>query len=120
VSEISLYLDEDAMSGFLVAALRSNGVTTITTQEAGLIHNSDEEQLAFATAHKFVLYTFNVCDFYRLHTEWIGAGRDLAGMILARQQRYSVGEQLRRILCLRAAVTAAGMRNQAEFLGSWG
>jgi hypothetical protein len=50
----------------------------------------------------------------------MGAGRDHAGMILVQQQRFSVGEQLRRILSLRSAITAAGMRNQAEFLGSWG
>ena len=36
-------------------------------------------------------------------------------MILAPQQRFSVGEQLRRILRLRAATTAASMRNQSSF-----
>jgi len=41
-------------------------------------------------------------------------------MILAPQQRYSVGEQLGRILRLRTAMTTANMRNQVEFLGRWG
>ena len=41
-------------------------------------------------------------------------------MILAPQQRFSVGEQLRRILRLRATVTLERMRNQVEFLGNWG
>ncbi len=71
-------------------------------------------------AHECVLYTFNVRDLQRIHTEWMEAGRDHAGMILAQQQRYSVGEQLLRILSLRAAITAAGMRNRAEFLSNWG
>jgi hypothetical protein len=75
--------------------------------------------VAFAAERGFVLYTFNVSDFYRLHTEWVAAGREHAGIVLATQQRYSVGEQLRRILRLRAVVTAAGMRNQVEFLGNW-
>lgn len=66
------------------------------------------------------LYTFNVSDFYRLHTEWIGAGREHAGVILAPQQRFSVGEQLRRILLLLATIPAASMRNRIEFLGNWG
>jgi hypothetical protein len=74
---------------------------------------------AFATTNECVLYTFNACDFYRLHSQWISAGREHAGMILAPQQRFSVGEQLRRILRLRTAMTAANMRNQVEFLGSW-
>jgi len=40
-------------------------------------------------------------------------------MILAPQQRFSVGEQLRRILRLRASVTIADMRNRVEFLSDW-
>jgi hypothetical protein len=75
--------------------------------------------LAFATEHECVLYTFNVSDFYRLHTLWISARRDHAGLILVPQQRFSVGEQLRRILRLRATATAESMRNQVEFLSNW-
>ena len=40
-------------------------------------------------------------------------------MILAPQQRFSVGEQLRRILRLRAIMTTVSMRNQVEFLSNW-
>jgi hypothetical protein len=120
VSQINLYIDADAMDTDLIAALRSRGVTVITSMDAGLTRRSDEEQLAYATVHECVLYMFNICDFRRIHTEWIVAGRDHAGMILAPQQRFSVGEQLRRILSLRAATTAASMRNRIEFLSYWG
>ncbi len=92
----------------------------ITVLDAGLVEKPDEEQLAFATDRGCVLYTFNVSDFYRLHTQWLAAGREHAGMILAQQQRFSVGEQLRRILRLRAKATETTMRNQAEFLSNWG
>lgn len=84
------------------------------------MEKSDDEHLAYATEYGCVLYTFNVSDFYRLHAEWTNSGRDHAGMILAPQQRYSVGEQLRRILRIRASATARSMRNRAEFLGNWG
>ena len=107
------------MHSRLVAALRSRGVPVITVLDAGLTEKTDEEQLAFATERGCVLYTFNVSDFHRLHTELANAGREHAGMILAPQQRYSVGEQLRRILRLRASMTAASIRNQAEFLSNW-
>src|ERR1017187_5522274 len=83
VSQVKIYIDEDAMDSDLVAALRSRGVTVITAQDAGLTEKPDGEQLAFATTHECVLYTFNVSDFYRLHSQWIGAGREHAGMILA-------------------------------------
>jgi hypothetical protein len=120
VNQIKLYFDEDAMHSRLVTALRSRGVTVVTVMDAGLTERTDEEQLAFATERECVLYTFNASDFYRLHTQWIGAGREHAGMILAPQQRFSVGDQLRRILRLRASTTAVSMRNQVEFLSNWG
>ena len=119
MSRIEIYIDEDAMDTDLVAALRSRGITVITALDAGLAGKSDDEQLAFASEHGCVLYTFNVSDFYRLHTERVDAGREHAGMILAPQQRFSVGEQLRRLLRLRATVTIATMRNHVEFLGNW-
>ncbi len=108
------------MRTHLVAALRPRGVSVITALDAGLIGKPDAEHLAFATADARSVYTFNVCDFYRLHERWISAGREHAGMILAPQQRFSVGELWRRILRLRAAMTAENMRNHAEFLGNWG
>jgi len=102
VSQIRLYIDEDAMDTDLVAALRSRGVTVSDTASAG---QSDSAQLALATKEQCVLYTFNVSDFYRLHTGWLRDGRDHAGMILAPQQRFTTGEQLRRILRIRSALT---------------
>jgi hypothetical protein len=80
VSQIGIYIDEDAMDSDLVAALRSRGVAVITALEAGLIRRSDEEQSAFATAGDCVLYTFNVSDFHRLHAQWVRAGREHAGI----------------------------------------
>jgi predicted nuclease of predicted toxin-antitoxin system len=119
VNEIKLYFDEDAMHSRLVTALRSRGVTVLTVMDAGLTEKSDEEQLPFATERECVLYTFNVSDFFRLHSQWISEGRKHAGIILAPQQRFSVGEQLRRILRIRASKTLSGMWNQIEFLSNW-
>jgi hypothetical protein len=119
VRQIKIYIDEDAMDSDLVAALRSRGITVITALDAGLTGKPDAEQLAFATQRGCVLYAFNVSDFYRLHKQWLSSGREHAGMILAQQQRMSIGEQLRRILHLRASVTTESMRNQVEFLGNW-
>ena len=42
-----------------------------------------------------------------------------AGIILANQQQYSVGEQMRRILRLSAAKTSNDMKNWVEFLSAW-
>jgi hypothetical protein len=40
--------------------------------------------------------------------------------MLGPQQRFSIGEQLRRILLFRATTTTSKMRNQVEFLSNWG
>lgn len=66
-----------------------------------------------------MLCTFNVADFYRLHSEYLSEGKAHAGMILVQQQRYSVGEQLRRVLKLIATESADSMQNRAEFLSAW-
>ena len=61
--------------------------------DTGLTGKTDEEQLSVATERVYGLYTFNVSDFYRLHTGWLNQGREHAGMILVRQQRFSAGER---------------------------
>lgn len=58
-------------------------------------------------------------DFYRIHREYLAHGQSHAGIILARQQRYSVGEQTRRLLKLIATRSADEMKNQIEFLNAW-
>lgn len=45
--------------------------------------------------------------------------RKAAGIILARQQVYPVGELMRRLLRLIAAVPAEEMKDRVEFLNAW-
>lgn len=117
---IRLYVDEDAMDKDLLQALRARGVDVLTAFETGMIERSDEEHLEFVTRKGRVLYSFNVGDFYRLHQEYLAQGRSHTGIILARQQSYSVGEQIRRLLKLIAAKSAEEMKNHVEFLSAWG
>ena len=81
---IRLYVDEDAMDNDLVQALRARGVDVVTALEVGMIEREDEEHLDHATAQGRVLYSFNVGDFYRLHTTYLAEGKSHAGIILAR------------------------------------
>ena len=118
--KLSLYLDEDTRSFGLYTALQSKGVDVVTVLEAGLMGRSDEEQLDWATAQGRAVCSFNRGDFFRLHTEYLAQGRTHAGIILAQQQQYSIGEQTRRLLNLIAAKSAEQMRDQVEFLSSWG
>jgi len=116
---IRLYVDEDDMDKDLVQALRARGVDVMTALDAGMIECSDEEHLDYATAQGCVLYSFNVGDFYRLHTAHMTQGKSHAGIILAQQQRYSVGEQMRRLLKLIATKSVEQMKSEVEFLSAW-
>jgi hypothetical protein len=84
-----------------------------------MIRRADEEHLQVASAQGRALYSFNVRHFHQIHSAWVGAGRAHRGIILAQQQRYSTGEQIRRLLRLIASISAEAMRNREEFLGSW-
>ncbi len=96
--QIRLYVDEDAMARTLVQGLRARGVDLITVLDAGMSEQDDSAQLEHAAAQGRVLYTFNVGHFYQLHSEYLAQGKNHAGIIVVHRQRYSVGEQIRRLL----------------------
>ena len=118
--KISLYLDEDAQDNDLIQALHLRGVSAVGAWAVGMRQREDEEHLVFATTQGHSLYGFNVRDHYRLHTEFLAQGRSHAGIILAKQQHYSVGEQMRRLLKLIATRSADEMKDRIEFLSHWG
>ena len=91
----------------------------VTALEAETVNHDDEDHLAKAALSGRVLYTFNVADYCILHQAWISQERFHAGIIVAPQQRYSTGEELRLLMRLIASVTAEEMRNPLEFLYSW-
>lgn len=117
---IRLYFDEDSMWHALVTALRARGIDVQTALEAAMIERTDEDHLVYATAVGRVLCSFNVGDFYRLHTHYMAQYKAHTGIILARQQQYSVGEHMRRLLHLIAHRTEEAMQNRVEFLSAWG
>ena len=120
MATIRLYIDEDSMDRGLLRALRARGVDVITALDEGMIERSDADHLDHAVAQGRVLYTCNVADFYRLHSLFLTQGKFHAGLILAPQQRYSIGEQTRRLLKLVNTKSAEEMKNHMEFLQAWG
>lgn len=107
------------MDDDLVQALRLRGADVQTALEAGLVGRPDEEQLSHAAEAGRVLYTFNVGDFMHLHGEYVTAARTHAGIVFGDQQRFSVGEQMRRLLRILALRSAEEMRSGYEFLSTW-
>ena len=116
---IRLYFDEDSLRHGLVVSLRKRGVDITTTLESGMTGATDEQQLLYAAAQERTIYSFNMGDFCRLHARWLAEKRSHSGIVVARQQVYSVGEQMRRLLKLFAARSPQEMRDRLEFLSDW-
>ena len=117
---IRLFVDEDAMAQGLVNGLRARGIDVLTVGDVARTKLEDGEQLEFATSQGRVLYSFNTSDFYQLHTAWLTEGKAHSGIVFGAQQRYAIGEQIRRLLKLMRIRSAEEMIGNVEFLSHWG
>jgi Domain of unknown function (DUF5615) len=117
--KIRFYFDEDAMDGDLIHALRIRGVNVTSALEQGMVRQLDTNHLEFATSQGCVLYSFNIGDFQQLHSEYLIQGKHHSGIVLCQQQRYSLGEQMRRLLNIVGRVSAEEMRDGLLFLSAW-
>ncbi len=120
MSRIRLYFDEDAMQNALVLALRTRRIDVVTALDDGMVNRSDEAHLGRSSSDGRVLFSFNMRDYSLLDQQWISHGEAHSGIILASQQRYSIGEQLRRLLYLLNKRSAEEMLSRMEYLSNWG
>jgi len=104
----------------LIVALRKHGVDVTSALEAGMIEEPDAVQLEYAARAHRAIYSFNIGDFCNLHSQWLADGKSHAGIILASQQQFSIGEQFRRLIKLITAVSSDEMKDRIEFLSQWG
>ena len=104
------------MARALVVALRARGADVRTVVEADLQGKDDRSQLEWAAANGRTIYTFNVSDFCRLHSEYMERGQGHAGIIVVPRQRYTVKQQIRLLLNLLKTESAEDMQNRVWFL----
>lgn len=116
MGSVRLYVDEDASESAVMTGLRARGVDLVTTMEAGRLGTSDTGQLAFAADQQRAIYTFNGSDFCRMHREFLQSGRSHAGIIVIPEQRYSVGQKIRRLAAFVHATSPDAMQDQIKFL----
>jgi hypothetical protein len=105
---LSGYADEHVKSA-IVAGLRQRGMDMVTAQERGQRQTDDEILLATAGTEGRLLLS-NDTDFLRIHSDWMAAGRNHAGIVYWPQER-PVGEVVRRIL-QRSSCVSGGWCNQ--------
>ena len=116
MSDLRLYVDEDAGEIAVIRGLRARGLDILTAAEAGQLGKSDEEQLVFAVQEQRTLYSLNVGDFARLHAEYLATGSTHYGIVVIPDQRYSIGEKIRKLAALMVSVTSEEMTNRMEYL----
>lgn len=116
MTRIRWYFDEDAMARGLVRGLKARSIDVITAVDAGMRGQDDEPQLECATRLGRVLFTFNVADFCRLHADYQRAGRRHTGIVVARRQRYTLGEQVHGLARLTSEISAEEMEDRLLFV----
>ena len=107
------------MDSDLIHALRIRGVDVTSALEQAMVRRPDAEHLEFAASQGRVLYSYNVGDFHRLHSEYLAQGKHHSGIIVCQQQRYNLGEQMRRLLNIAGRMSAEELKDSFIFLSAW-
>jgi hypothetical protein len=116
MSDVHLYMDEDAGENTVVHGLRARGIDVMTTIDANQCGSTDRDQLAFAAQQRRSIYTFNVGDFARLHREYLLQGVNHSGIIVLPEQRCPIGEKIRRLAAFVNSVNSEEMINRMAYL----
>ena len=111
------FLTDEDLYGSVAGKLRRRGIDAVSTPETDRLGETDTSQLAWAAREGRVLLTFNVAHFARLHSEWLRLGRHHAGIVVSIHR--PIGDVLRRVAALAAAVDAEEMRDRLEYLSNW-
>ena len=113
----ALFFDEDLMVHSVIVALRRNGVDCMTVAEADRRGMSDESHLEFAaTTHRTVV-TANRGDFARLHSQYLRASRDHAGIVVLTDKDTPVGVLIAKLIDLQQR-DGLSMRNAIVYLNA--
>lgn len=116
---LRLYFDEDASEHAVIHNLRVRGIDVTSAVEEDRGGRLDAEQLAYATEQSRVIFRCNLRHFVPLQTDYLAQGKPHSGISLIHQQRFSVGQQIVRLLRLVEAKSAEEMQNNIEFLRNW-
>lgn len=113
---IELYLDENVPEA-IAMGLRLRGYDVTTVRETDKKGLSDTEQLKFASSENRVIFTFNIADFYKIHSEFIEKGLEHCGIILSRQ--LSIGTIVKALSKLVSTMNYKKSRNNIIWLSDW-
>lgn len=112
-------MDHDASRIAVIDGLTRRGMDVLTTRSAGNTRLADDGQLQFAFENGRVMYSANRHDFARLHSLWMKAGREHAGIIVRARQLIDPAEEIRALLGIAEHYELKPMHNVLLFLENW-
>ena len=107
---IRFHLDENCDRA-IAEGLRRRGVDVTTTPAAGLLHASDEQQIAYALRLSRVIFTRDR-DFLRVHA----AGLPHPGITYCGKDTKSIGEIITMLVLIWEIYEPREMVNRVEFI----
>ena len=111
-----VYFDED-VHPLIADALVLRGWEALTTVQAARLRSTDIEQIQFAASRGYVMFSYNIRDFPRLHFELLAAGEHHAGIIMATQEDPK--RNAKTLLSLLDAFDATDFADQLLYLNNW-
>lgn len=100
----------------IAAGLKRRGIDAISARDSGNLGLSDEEQLEYAHNQRAVIFTHDD-DFLRLARLWARhRGRPHSGVIYVHQEKFTVGERIRRLTEVASIFDPGDFLNHIEFL----
>ncbi len=109
MAKLVFYIDE-SVNVVVAAGLKRRGIKAITARDADNLGLSDKEQLDYAKKKGFVIVTHDD-DFLS-----IALKSDHKGIVYVHQQKYSVGNLIKRLKLLWDIAEREYMINHVEFL----
>lgn len=108
-----MYLDED-VNVLIADLLRARGFDVITARDAGQLHATDAEQLAYTISQSRTLVTHNRTDFEELVQSYFDSGQTHYGVIFA--VRRPPQEIAQRLLAILNQIASDEMQNQVRYI----
>ncbi len=115
-----LYQDDDSGDLDILRIGLERGWEIVRAEDVGMSGHDDADHLGYAAREERAIITGNLRDFMRLHKAWMSGGDHHAGILLVRQQTWSLGEVIRRLQRLQDAFSAKDMVDRIEWLSRWG
>jgi len=113
---IKLFIDEDVPEA-IAMALRLRGYDVITVKETDRKGITDVEQLKYASSEERIIFTHNIADFCKIHSDFIKRGLGHSGIILSKQ--LPIGVIVKALLKLLSNVSREQVKNKVIWLSNW-